>query len=293
MKKILILIFSLALFNGFVIPVSAADDDTAEEYQGFYYTCFVKKHLSEEANQLNLFLAKYFNVQKKQNIKGLAELYADNYMSGDRLNKDNVIKLIDESWNLTENLDYSSEIQNIRIDTNFAAVEINENLTGITRTKSDVTKDNGLVESSVRTVFYLQRFGKGWKIISDKTLYEETSIKYGSARDLEITIYAPEQVFKNSDYSISLETEIPENTFALGSITTEPLEFPRKNSEENFRQVPAELNILERVVKANNKSLNELAVGSISFCSVKKGSFTLPEIDVTGTAVLLKRVNVE
>jgi len=292
MKKTLIfLVFSLFLSG--VCGFPAFSEDSSENYSGFNYTCFVKKQLSEEANQLNIFLAKYFKAHKDKNITVLQELYADEYVSGDSIGREDIIKLVQESWDLTDSLEYSSEIQNIRFDNDFAAVEINENLIGVTKLKSDITKDNGLVESSIRTVLYLKRYGKGWKIATDKTLYEESSIKYGKAKDMDINIYAPEQVFKDKSYSVALKTEIPPDTFALGSITTEQLIFPRGKTEEVFRQVSSDVNMIERVVKANNESLNELAVGSVSFCAVKKGSFTLPEIDVSGTAVLLKRVNVE
>lgn len=291
MNKIIVLFFAIFLLGSGSLP--ALSNDAEEDYQNFHYTCFVKKHLSEEAQQLNVFLAKYFQAQEDKDIKALKELYSDRYLSGDRLGRDEVMKLVQESWNLTDDLQYSNEIQNIRFDSGFAAVEINENLVGTTKTKSDITNDNGLVESSTRTVFYLQKYGKGWKIVSDKTIYEETSIKYGNAKDLSIDINAPEQVFSNVSYGIALQTEIPPDTFALGSINNEPLIYPRKKTEEIFKQVPSDVNLLERVVKANSEALNELAVASVSYCKVKKGSFTLPEIEVEGTAVLLKRVNVE
>ena len=291
MKNFLLLICSLILF---AFPAYSIDSTApAGKEPSYAYTCLVRKNLSEEANQLNIFLAKYFKALQDKDIKELNEIYADTYLSGDKLTKSTTIELIQQSWNLLSNMQYSSEIQNIRFDRNFATIEINENLTGTTKTKSEITNDNGQIKSSARTVFYLQKFGKGWKIISDKTLYEETSIKYGKAKDLNINIYAPEHVLKNIDYSISLETEIPEDTFALGSITNETLTYPHKKAQEVFRQVPSELNLLERVVKANNDSLNELAIASLSFCTVKKGAVTVPEIDVTGTAVLLKRVNIE
>lgn len=288
MRKILLLIFAI-----FISITPAYSNETIQEDSGFSYTCFVRKHLSEEADQLNVFLAKYFAALEDKDIKKLGELYSDKYVSSDMLNKENLLELIQQSWGMTDGLEYSNEIQNIRFDTNFATVEINENLIGLTKEKSEITGDIGLVESSVRTALYLQKFGKGWKIVSDKTLYEETSIRYGKAKDLEVNIYAPEQAFSGEDYSITLETEIPLNTFALGSITSEKIEFPRKRVEEVYRQVSANLNMLERLVKANSDSVNELAVASVSFCTVKKGAFKVPEIDVTGTAVLLKRVNVE
>jgi len=291
-KKIILIIYLVIGLAITFVSTDKAYSEEIEQDQNFYYTCFVKKELTDEAKQLNIFLAKYFDALESHNSEILEKLYADEYVSGDGFEREKMISIIKDSWDLSPDLDYSGDIQDIKFDSAFAMIEINENLTGITKEKSEITGDKGLIESSSKSVLYLNKYGKGWQIITDKTLYEETSIKYGEAKDLDISIYAPGQVFPADSYTISLKTDIPENMFAVGSIISEPLIYPRKKSEEVFRQVPMDVQLLERVVQANNNSLNELAVASVSYCDVKKDDYKRPEIDLAGTAILIKRVNV-
>ncbi len=291
MRKKIIFIFYVLLTLVFATadPAYSQENDIDEDA---HYTCFVRKELTEEAKQLNEFLAEYFHAFESHNFKTLKKLYADEFISGDGFTKEKFLNLIQDSWNLSPDLLYSGYIQDLKFDKNFATVEINEDLTGLTKEKSDITGDTGLIESVSRTVLYLRKFGKGWKIVSDKVLYEETSIKYGNAKDLDINLYAPGQVMPEDKYTISLEAEIPEDMFAVASIIRETLFYPREKQEEIFRQMPADIQLLERVVEANNNSFNELAVASVSFCNVKKDAFKRPAIDFAGTAVLIKRVNV-
>ncbi len=289
------LIFGLCVFTGLAIALSAADPvfpRENESNENIHYTCFVREELTEEAEQLNEFMAKYFRTFKNHDSKVLKELYADEFISGDGFTKNELISLLNDSWELSTDLSYESQIQDIKFDSSYATVEINENLTGTTLEKSEITGDNGLIESTVRTVLYLRKFGKGWRVISDKTLYEETSIKYGDAKGLDISLYAPGQVFPEHTYTISLEADIPDDMFAVASIIRETLSYPREKSEEVFRQVPVDIKLLERVVESNNKFRNELAVASVSYCNVKKDTYKRPEIELSGTAVLIKRVNV-
>lgn len=266
--------------------------EQAVENDNFYYTCFVRENLTEEANQLNTFLSDYFDAVKLHNLKKLKDLYAGNFLSGDGFDKNKMIEVLEESWDLSPNLEYSAEIQDIKFDSAFASVELRETLTGTTREVSEITGDNGDIESTTRVLLYMQKHGKGWKIVSDRTLYEETSIKYGAAKGLDINIYAPDQVLADKNYSVSIEAEIPEDMFALGSIVSEPLIFPRKRPEEVFRQIPLDIKHLERVIQANGDRKNELAVASVSYCKVEKNAFTSPDIELAGTAILIKRVNV-
>ncbi len=293
MRKKLVYVINIALALFFMLGTADLAYSQEEEVsENVHYTCFVKKELTEEAKQLNTFLAKYFLASESHNIDELKELYASDFISGDGFNREKLLELIKDSWDLSPGLKYSGHIQDLKFDKNFATVELNEDITGETKEKSEITGDTGLLESSSRTVLYLRKFGKGWQVVSDKTLYEETSIKYGEAKGLDINLYAPGQVMPEDSYTISLDTEIPDDMFAVASIISENLSYPRENKKETFRQVPADVQLLERVVQANNKFLNELAIASVSFCNVKKDVFKRPDIDFTGTAVLIKRVNV-
>ena len=92
-KKFFLLILSFGLIYTCIIPAFSAEKDEAEN---FYYTCFVKKNLTKEANQLNVFLANYFKVFEQQDVKELNGLYAFNYKSSDSFNKEQMLKLIKE-----------------------------------------------------------------------------------------------------------------------------------------------------------------------------------------------------
>ena len=287
--------FAICLISGLILINSSsafANSDKNKQDNAFHYTCFVQKSLTKEATQLNRFLAEYFDTFEKHNIKNLSKLYADKFISGDGFNKQKLMDMIGQSWNLSPNLKYSKEIQDVKFDKAFASVEINENLTGTTKEKSDITGDKGLIESVSKTVLYLQKFGQGWKIVSDKTLYEETSIKYGDAKDIESNIFAPDQVFNGKKYTISMETDVPDKMFAIGSLVKEPLGYHSNKTKEIFRHIPVDIKLIERLVQANSNDFNELAVGSVSYCKVDKDFAQKPEIKISGTATLLKRVNV-
>lgn len=299
MKKKFLLIFCLLIglnLNGyssaFELPEKKNETKAAQQAKDVYYTYLVKKELASEAEQINIFLSQYFNAFKTHNTKKLGRLYAGNYRSGDGYNKAEMLKLIQDGWEISSNLTYSSEIEDIRLNGNYAAVELSEHFKGSTKHESEITGDKGIIESTSKSIIHLARFGSGWKIVSDETLYEETSLKYGKARDFDINMEVPELVSPSNNYTISLKAEIPENMFALGSISREKLTAPLQKEEEVFRQVTNGENLLERVVKAGNGTENELAVAAISYCEVEKDSLNQPKINLAGTAVLIRRVNV-
>jgi hypothetical protein len=293
MKKKILFICCLIIglnLNGYSCAFGLSEEKT--EAQSPSYACAVSKELAPEAGQINLFLSDYFKALKTHSVKKIGELYANNYKSEDGFNKTELMKLLKDSWEASPDLTYSQEIKDIRLSGNSAAIELYENVKGTTKQMSDITKDKGLIESTSKSVMYLARFGNGWKIVSDNTLYEQTSLKYGAARNFNINIDVPEVVLPSDNYTISLRTEIPDNMFAIGSITKEKLTASPQRQEEVFRQVPVSMNLLERVVKAGDGEENELAVGAVSYCEVSKNPINQPVINLTGTAVVMKRVNI-
>jgi hypothetical protein len=284
----------LILFFFFILGLSctAFAEDKPQEAQGNFYNLCVSKEASKTAGELNSFLGKYFEAVSNHDIKTLSEMLADDYVSGDGYNRDKMIEIVKNTWNVSSDLKYSEEIKNIRFDDNFASIDFIEKILGTTNSESDITKDKGNIESISYNIIYLQKYGKGWKIVSDRVLNEETFIRFGKAKNIGIGISAPSQVPSGKAYTVSLQTQIPEGLFALGSITKQPLSYNQLKSEEIYRQIPGSYQPLERLLEANKDSLNEIAVGSISFCEVKKTVYTSPEIKLTGTAIILKRINV-
>lgn len=78
----------------------------------------------------------------------------------------------------------------------------------------------------------------------------------------------------------------------MGSVTSMPIVAPLKYSEEMFKQISPSSGTLERIVRANEDSYNELVSASVSFCKVERTYYTSLELKVSGLAIVLKRVNV-
>lgn len=284
-----ILILSIILLQNSGMPSFAQEN--SKEY-GNVYTYYVKKEQSEEAKELNVFLSSYLSALNSHNIKAIDDYYAFNYISGDGFNKNQILNLIKETWDKYPNLKYLTSIKNLRFENNRASIEFDEKISAETKDKSEITQDKGSLQGMSHNILYLQKFGSGWKIITDKTLYEEATVKYGNAKNIKIGLQVPEQVLAGEDYSSSLITDLTPSVFALGSITSMPLSYPAKKQEETFRQIPFELNTLERVMKSNKDCVSEIVSAAVSFCEAQRKSYTSVDLKVLGTAVIFKRVNV-
>jgi len=298
--KLNILILSIIFVQNIGMPSYAIDqtqyfqnrqENPAKE--NIVYTHCITKDQTESANELNIFLAQYLNDINSYNIQKLGDYYASNFMSGDGFNKDQTLNLTKQTWEKYPDLKYSSSIKNLRLDdNNRASVEFVENITATTKDKSEITKDKGSINGESQNILYLEKYGCGWKIVTDKILYEKTEIKYGTAKNINVKFDVPEQVFSGENYLTSVKVDVPSEIFALGSIASAPIVYPLKQPEETFRQIPPDLNTLERVIKVNNKSLNEITSASVTLCEAQRNSYTGIDLKVTGLAVILKRINV-
>jgi len=266
-------------------PVAAKEENSV-------YTYYIKNESSEDANELNNFLANYLIALNSHDLKKIDDYYASNYINGDGLNKNQMIDLLKQTWEKCPDLKYSTAIKNLRLANNRASVEFNEDITATTKNISEITKDKGSVNGTSHNILYFEKYGCGWKIVTDKTLYEETTIKYGAAKNININFDTPEQVISGENYTASLKVDLPAESFALASLTSAPLVYPVKQPEETFRQVPSDLKILERLIKSNKDCLNEISSASVSFCEAQRSTYTNFDIKVTGITVILKRVNV-
>ena len=282
MKKILILLsFAAVIFNAYN-PVYAEQQQNK--------TVVISQ--DKESLHLNAFVEKCLKYSNDHDFNKLQSLYASNYISGDGLKKDELFNLIKQSWDNFPNIKYSSTIKDIRINNNTATVESYDTATADTLKKSDITNDTGALQCESQNLIYLQKFGKDWKIVSDKIFYEKTSIKYGGAKNLKIDFNTAEQVYAGQDYTSALYVDIPTGTIALGSITKEPIVYPEVKTEESFRQIYPGIGVLERIMKANKTNNNEFASASVGFSELIKDNNSNPEIKVTGIALIMQRVNV-
>ncbi len=242
-------------------------------------------------DEIKIAFQKHYEYSSKYNLEGLKDLYADNYTNADGFSKEVYFKLVEKTWKSYPNIKYKLKLKNIEIAQNFAVVHVEENAIATTTAKNNDIKDIGTLDSFADSVYYLERIGGKWLIISDAVLFEQTNLKYGSARFASTSLSAPTQVKAGSQYTATLKITPPKDSFVVASIGRENITYPQSVAQEVFRKLP-ESNILERVFTANTKNINEYAVASygITKAEIKNGKEL--KIYVTGLGFVMYRVNV-
>jgi len=281
MKKLIGIIFVLTGFLLFC-SVSFAQENAIT----------LNNEQNTEIAKIKAFVDNYTALSNKRQLEKIRKLYAAGYISGDGFKLDEILNLAKESWQAYPDMTYSSEIKNIRVMNNYATVETSDKAVSNKAAKSELTNDLGRLESYSDNIIYLQKFGESWKIVTDKINFEKTLIKYGVAKNLNITLEAPEQVPSGEKYTATLYTDLPENTFSVASITKEPVSIPRVTPEEIFRQISKNGNILERMLEANSSNYNEIICASIEYAELSIDAAAISNIKPTGIALILQRVNV-
>ncbi|MCQ2789240.1 MAG: hypothetical protein MJ229_02570 [bacterium] len=242
-------------------------------------------------DEIKYAFQKHYECSSKYDLEGLKELYADNYTNVDGFSKEVYFKLVEKTWKSYPNIKYKLKIKNIEIAQDFAVVHVEEQAIATTSSKTKEVKDIGTLESYADSIYYLERIGGKWLIISDTVLFEQTNLKYGSARFASTSLAAPTQVKAGSQYTATLKIVPPKDSFVVASIGRENITYPQSVAQEVFRKLP-ESNILERVFTANTKNINEYAVASygITKAEIKNGKEL--KVYVTGLGFVMYRVNV-
>lgn len=276
MKKLLIVLF---LLNLFVLPSYSVE--------------LFKKSPKAEIKATLKNLDKAFH---NQDIEKIKTFYNDNYKSADGFDLAKTIQMLEKTYEVYENIKYNTKITSISADDEWALVQVQDktkaNIYPIQDKKLKEEKKGTLKSESIYNV-YLKKEAGFWKIISEEILMEETSLKYGIANKLDMNLISPLKIKNGQEYDVALKIKKPKDVVALASISSEEIVFPASDYQEKFRKIP-EMGELERVVRANNKNLNEYAVASIGLTKVSiNEEQTKAKIEVLGMAYLMKRVNME
>lgn len=293
MKKILLVLTVL-------IAITAVCPKTyAQEIDNI--ALLTKKGFFDNEQQTNSFLTPCEEVRKTlfthlkyanaYNYDGLKSLYADNYSNADGLSKDIYFDLIKKTWDSYPDIKYKIDIKNIQIDGNVAVAQVNESAWATTSSKSGVMDENGLLQSVSESVYYLEKFNNDWLITSDSILFEKTFLKYGAARDIEVSLSAPSQIPANTIYTSSLKIDVPKDSIVIASIGQENITYPQTIAEEVFRKLPDD-GILERVFTSNGKNINEYAVASFGITKAEINKEAEIRVYVTGLGFVMSRINV-
>ena len=214
--------------------------------------------------------------------------YDKDYLNADGFDLETYSNIVKDIWNSYHNIKYGIKIKDIKFeDNNTAVVSITETST------ADIpitAKMEGELKSTSNSIYYLKKTDGKWKVTSDAVMEETTSMMYGMAKSLDIKLTAPKEIPEKTEYTASLEFEVPEGVVAIASIAKDKVEYPQKQAEEVFRKMPED-NILERLFISNSDKKNEYIIASIGLTQADICDLSI-KISLTGFGYQIIRVNV-
>ena len=285
MKKKICLFFAV-LFLFTVIPAKSIDIKDKLAQIGF--NLFTEKDAKIEITKVIQKQQKYAN---KQNYAKLKALYTEDFANYDGITLDEDIDSIRKTWEINENLKFLTTINSINVYGNYATVEVTDSVTGQTKDAYEKIEGKGELTSTSNTIYYFKKEGGEWKINADMTYSEKTVLKYGTAKNINIELDAPECVAANSQYDVKIILSETDKEAAIASISAEPIQYPQVKSEDIFRSIRND-GELERVITANSDGKNEIAYASIAFAKPVLNSEGQVSASINGAAFLATRVNV-
>lgn len=302
MKKTIIFTILLLLFsinqayavspvpeNNIKGSVQVAPESDTEEINIIKKFSLKDKFKRSSESQIDSFFKKYNKYSMKNNIEKLKEMYDDNYVNNDGFNKETMFKMMEVSIDAYENVEYTTNLNKIKVNGNYAVVEAVEIAKGQTTKIIPSVKDKGDIYSEINYVHYLKKDGNAWKIIATNVETEYVSLKYGEAKNMPVEVSAPEYVAAGAEYDIDIKTSTPYSAFMVGAIDNEEIVFPIKQSKDIYRTVKSDA--LSRIVTSNENNHNEYATVSLAVTRAKLEPDAVV-LDMTGMAFVMKRVNV-
>jgi len=238
---------------------------------------------AQERKEIETLLTNIENEWNSHNLDAVMGNYADDYINNDGLDKKAVMELTKDFWKTYPDAKSSSKTKEIRIDNNFATVESRDMAVGTTAKEMPGINTKGDLNSISEGQLYVKKIGNAWRIIGDRIDYEKVRVAFGLARQLDASFTAPEQVKSGKQYSAKLDLSLPQGLSAVGSITSQPLEYPQPQPSDTWRQL--EGSVLERVMGANSNNRNELLMATVGITSRDKSA-------LMGIAFLTRRLNV-
>jgi len=244
------------------------------------------RQVKADYNEIKAVLDKQLVLSNKYDLDGLAALYSDEFVNCDGFNKEVYFKLVKDTWDTYKNIAYTSRIDNIYYDGDYAQAQVFETAKATTTDVEEGLSGYGELVSAADCIYYLKKAGQKWLITSENVINEKSLLRYGDARYMDVDMTAPAMVSAGKPYTASLKLNVPENTMAVASISSSRVEYPQVKSEDAFRQMPDDSD-LERILTANKGNVNEYAVGAIGIAK-SDGQ----KIYLAGLAFILSRVNV-
>ena len=230
-----------------------------------------------------------YEAWNEHDIDKLFGFYSKDFVTGDGITKADYKKLTQALWDAYPTIKIENQKRTIRSQDQYATISGIDFFYGESKEENKDLKEKGKLNAISQGQIFLQKFGRDWKVVSDKIQFELVTVYYGNAKEYldEHNIYfsSPEQVKAGEHYSAVLYFILPENVKATATINKELIQKPEDSpNEEAFQSIKEHK--LERLFDANENNQNELVSATII---ISKGIIQ-PKLD--GILYISKRVNV-
>jgi len=273
----------VSLMIPLLVTLPASSAETPNTLSGDFFNDYHDPVHEQERKAIEELLTTIETQWNNHNLEAVTNYYAEDYINNDGLDKKSVLALTQDFWKTYPDAKSTSLAREIRIEGPFVTVESRDLATGTTAKEMPGIGTKGELQSVSEGQLYLKRQGSTWKIVGDRIDYEKVRVAFGLAKDLNTTFAAPEQVQSGHQYSAKLVLNLPEGLSAVGSITSQSLEYPQSQPSDVWR--PLDGSALERVMYANNDNHNELLMATIGVTNAARNS-------LMGIAFFTRRLNV-
>ena len=286
MKKISVLLI-LALLLSFATQMPSQAGFLASQKARIEQNRIYKSTYNDILNVIE----KQTEYANNHNIDGIKQLYSKNFVNSDGFKNDTYLKLIEETWEIYPDISYTTEIENIEFSDNYATVFVTETAVATPKEQIGEFEAIGELYSLSKCVYFLEKQGTKWLISSEKIVEETSTLKYGDARFVNMSLNTPKQIGAGKDYTATLKVDVPGNSVVIASISKENIVYPQTKSEDAFRKIPDD-NILERFFTSNTSNVNEYAVASIGITRAENYDEEHIKVYMGGLAFIMTRINV-
>ena len=241
---------------------------------------------------LEAFVEALMQASNQHDIDAVIRAYSLNYQSGDGLDRDDLRQMIQRTWELYPDIQYTSVITSAKEYGDYAVLETLDTAHAATDKPHPRVGLNGKLDSESRNQLVLQKVGDRWEITSDSTLFESARIAYGIPDNFDAKLEVAPQVKPGDLYSGKLRVTLPKRQFALASIDREAITYPPPEAADHFRTMSGSGKLLERVFEANSLNRNELVTATVGLGEITRDKDQRPDIQIKGVLTLVQRVNV-
>ena len=284
MKKIFVFIISALLLTAFTAPNPCSAKSL------FGNKIAQSKYNKSEIENIKKVILQQEVYANAHNLEDIQKLYSDDFVNSDGFNKEAYVKLIEETWKTYPDITYKTNIRNIEFTDNYGTVFADETASATTKEEIGEFDVFGEIYSATKCVYHLEKRNTSWIITSERVIEEKTSLKYGEARFLDMSLDVPKQIGSNKQYTATLKVDVPEGTNIVGSISREKIVYPQTKSEDAFRNMYD--NVLERIFTSNTDNVNEYAVASVGIAHTSGYNENNIRVYLSGMAFIMSRVNV-